>query len=89
MTFLFLLEILGYGGHISFHDDDLTFASVDEGNRYAKIRIGNPPQEIEMDLNMLVSDFYVLTTSSRIGSRYDEFFSKSHGESLYFKYENL
>ena len=33
-----------------------------------------------MDLNMLVSDFYVVTTSSRVGSRFDEFFSQSHGE---------
>ena len=48
--------------------------------RYAKVSIGNPPQEIEMDLNMLVSDFYVITTSSRVGSRFDEFFSQSHGE---------
>ena len=36
-----------------------------------------------MDLNMLVSDFYVVTTSSRIGSRFDEFYSKSH--SKYFE----
>ena len=43
------------------------------------LKIGNPPQEIEIDLNMLISDFYVLTTTSREGSRYDDFFSKSHG----------
>lgn len=52
------------------------------GHRYAKVSIGDPPQEIEMDLNMLVSDFYVVTTSSRVGSRFDEFFSKSYGEPL-------
>ena len=33
-----------------------------------------------MDLDMLVSDFYVLTTSSRKGSRYDDVFSHSNGE---------
>lgn len=43
--------------------------------------MGNPPQEIEMDLNMLVSDFYVVTTTSRRGSKYDDFFSQSIGRS--------
>jgi hypothetical protein len=32
-----------------------------------------------MDLNMLASDFYVVTTTSRKGSRYDDLFSQSHG----------
>ena len=50
--------------------------------RYAKVKIGDPPQEIEMDLNMLVSDFYVITTTSRKGSRYDDFFSRSAQKSL-------
>ena len=35
-----------------------------------------------MDLNMLVSDFYVLTTTSRKGSRYDDYFSQSAQKSL-------
>ena len=43
------------------------------------VKIGDPPQAIEMDLNMLVSDFYVITTTSRTGSKYDDLFSKSHG----------
>lgn len=30
-----------------------------------------------MDLNMLVFDFYVVTTTSRKGSRYDDYFSQS------------
>ena len=50
--------------------------------RYANIKIGNPPQEIEMDLNMLVYDFYVVTTTSRKGSRYDDYFSQSAQKSL-------
>ncbi len=54
------------------------------GQRYAEISIGNPPQKIDMDLNMLVSDFYVLTTSSRVGSRFDEFFSQSYGKRAFF-----
>ena len=47
--------------------------------RYAVVRIGMPPQAVEMDLNMLISDFYVVTTTSRTGSRYDDFFSQSNG----------
>lgn len=33
-----------------------------------------------MDLNMLASDFYVMATSSRKGSKFDDYFSKTHGE---------
>ncbi|MCJ1395559.1 hypothetical protein MMC18_008445 [Xylographa bjoerkii] len=51
------------------------------GNWYAKISIGEPPQEIEVDLDMLTSDFFVLTTTSRIGSKYDDFFSKTNQHS--------
>lgn len=50
--------------------------------RYAKIGIGQPPQEIEMDLNMLASDFYVVKTSSQNGNGYDDFFSSSISKSL-------
>ncbi len=35
---------------------------------------------------MLVSDFYVVTTTSRKGSRYDDFFSQSAQKSLYRPY---
>ena len=35
-----------------------------------------------MDLNMLVHDFYVVTTTSRRGSRYDDYFSQSAQKSL-------
>ena len=46
------------------------------------MKIGDPPQEVEMDLNMLVHDFYVVTTTSRKGSRYDDYFSQSAQKSL-------
>ena len=46
--------------------------------RYAKIGIGEPEQSVEIDLDMLSSDFYVLTTTSRKGSKYDDIFSKSY-----------
>lgn len=48
--------------------------------RYAKITIGQPPQEIEMDLNMLATDFHVTITTSRKGSRYDDLFSQTGGK---------
>lgn len=48
--------------------------------RYATIRIGEPPQELEMDLNMLTSDFYVVITTSRKGKKYDDLFSQSIGK---------
>ena len=53
--------------------------------RVAMVKIGDPPQEIEMDLNMLVSDFYVVTTTSRSGSKYDDYFSKSSGPFIFLK----
>ncbi|KAL6719830.1 mRNA decay protein [Lecanora helva] len=53
-----------------------------DGIWYTKFNIGSPPQEIEVDLNMLVSDFYVMTTTSRIGSKYDDYFSQSVIKSL-------
>ena len=43
------------------------------------MKIGSPPQEIEMDLNMLASDFYVITTTSQTGSKYDDYFSQTNG----------
>ena len=45
--------------------------------RYANVGIGQPAQDIEMDLNMLASDFYVVKTSSQTGKSYDDFFSSS------------
>lgn len=44
------------------------------------MQIGQPPQVVEMDLNMLASDFYVIITTSRKGSRYDELFSQTGGD---------
>lgn len=48
-------------------------------SRFAKIKIGEPPQEIELDIDMLTSDFYILTTTSSKGSKYDDYFSKTAG----------
>lgn len=57
-------------------DEDVLYVLI-ENPRYAKIKIGDPPQEVEMDLNMLASDFYVVITTSRKGSKYDDLFSQS------------
>lgn len=53
--------------------------TITVATRYANLEIGDPPQQIEMDLNMLASDFYVIATSSRRGNKFDDYFSKSHG----------
>ena len=45
--------------------------------RYATVGMGEPPQDVEMDLNMLASDFYVVKTSSQHGHGYEDFFSTS------------
>ena len=60
-------------------DDESILLTARRMFRYAKFKIGNPLQEIEVDLNMLVSDFYVLTTTSRRGSRYEDSFSQTAG----------
>ena len=52
---------------------------IESESRYAKFRLGEPAQELEVDLDMLSSDFYVLTTTSGKGSRFDDLFSKTHG----------
>ena len=49
-------------------------------NRFASLKIGRPSQEVELDLDMLSSDFLVYSTTSEKGSRYDDFFSKSMGK---------
>ena len=54
-------------------------------HRYAKTMIGDPPQEIEVDLNMLASDFYIFLTTSRKGSKYDDYFSQTRGRTSHSK----
>ncbi|KAI4192927.1 MAG: hypothetical protein LQ346_004081 [Caloplaca aetnensis] len=47
------------------------------GSWFATLAMGEPPQSIDLDLNMLTSDFYVRHTTSHVGTRYDDLFSKS------------
>lgn len=70
-----------YGSYLIMRHWTLIIPLADPGNRYAKIEIGEPPQAVEMDLNMLASDFYIVITTSRKGSRYDDFFSQTGGTS--------
>ncbi|MCJ1479130.1 hypothetical protein MMC13_007814 [Lambiella insularis] len=65
-------KVKGYGGN-----GKLMGGVAVQGTWYAKISIGEPPQEIEVDLDMLTSDFFVLATTSRLGSKYDDYFSTS------------
>ncbi|KAL8963231.1 MAG: hypothetical protein Q9193_000482 [Seirophora villosa] len=58
-------------------DDGLMGEMALNGSWYASLTIGQPPQMIDVDLNMLTSDFYVRHTTSHLGTRYDELFSKS------------
>ncbi len=53
--------------------------------RFAKVKMGQPAQEVEMELDMLLADFYAVTTTSARGSRYDDFFSGSYGMSFLFR----
>jgi hypothetical protein len=52
-----------------------------EGNWFANLHIGEPAQEVDMDLDMLAADWWILSTSSNKGSFYIDFHSKSYGQS--------
>ncbi|KAL9027191.1 MAG: hypothetical protein Q9196_004258 [Gyalolechia fulgens] len=62
-------------------DDGLMGDLALNGTWFARLFIGEPPQSIELDLNMLTSDFYVRHTTSHLGVRYDDIFSKSFEKS--------
>lgn len=49
------------------------------GNWYARMKVGTPPQKIQLDLDMLTKDFAITTTSSPHGSRFEDFFSSTYG----------
>lgn len=49
------------------------------GNWFATLKLGEPSQSIEMDLDLLTADFAVTTTTSPHGSRFEDFFSTTYG----------
>jgi len=54
-----------------------------EGTWFASLHIGDPIQEVDMDLDMLTADWYIFSTSSGTGSFYLDFNSKTYGEPLF------
>ncbi|KAI4257870.1 MAG: hypothetical protein LQ352_001456 [Teloschistes flavicans] len=61
-------------------DEDLMGELALNGTWFARLTLGEPPQTIDLDLNMLTSDFYIRHTSSHAGTKYDDLFSKSFGK---------
>ncbi|EKD18278.1 hypothetical protein MBM_03271 [Drepanopeziza brunnea f. sp. 'multigermtubi' MB_m1] len=49
-----------------------------EGNWFANLNIGDPAQAVDMDLDMLTADWWVLSTSSSKGSWFLDFNSKTY-----------
>jgi hypothetical protein len=57
-----------------------------DGNWLASLHIGDPIQEVDMDLDMLTADWWIFSTSSGKGSFYLDFNSKTYGKtSLSFR----
>ncbi|TVY84459.1 hypothetical protein LSUE1_G001276 [Lachnellula suecica] len=50
-----------------------------EGNWFASLQIGDPAQNVDMDLDMLTADWFVFSTGSGKGSYFLDFNSKSYG----------
>ncbi|KAI4243841.1 MAG: hypothetical protein L6R40_003223 [Gallowayella cf. fulva] len=69
-------------------DDELMGQMASNGTWFARLAIGEPPQSIDLDLNMLTSDFYVRHTTSHAGTRYDDLFSKSFVKSNQHPYRS-
>lgn len=49
-----------------------------EGNWFATLRIGEPVQTVDMDLDMLTADWWVFSTSSGTGSFFLDFNSRTY-----------
>ncbi|KAL9000451.1 MAG: hypothetical protein Q9169_000968 [Polycauliona sp. 2 TL-2023] len=69
-------------------DDELMGQMAANGTWFARLSMGEPPQAIDLDLNMLTSDFYVRHTTSHAGTRYDDLFSKSFAKSNQHPYRS-
>ncbi|KAL8719316.1 MAG: hypothetical protein Q9225_003660 [Loekoesia sp. 1 TL-2023] len=69
-------------------DDGLMGELAVNGTWFARLSIGEPPQSIDLDLNMLTSDFYVRHTTSHLGTRWDDLFSKTFEKSKEHPYRS-
>ena len=57
---------------------DILINNVAEtGSWFAELKIGEPHQQVPMDLDLLSADFYMLITTSHSGTRYTDIFSKT------------
>lgn len=54
--------------------------------RFATLKLGEPAQNIEMDLDLLTADFSVTTTTSSSGSRFEDLFSTTYGRSIFMPF---
>ncbi len=52
----------------------------DSSTRYAKFKLGEPEQTVQVDVDMLTADFYLFTTTSRTGSQFFDFHSQTYGD---------
>lgn len=55
-----------------------------QGNWFADLRLGEPEQTVNADLDMLTADWYVFSTHGEKGSWFLDFHSKSYGKSNAF-----
>lgn len=61
---------------------DLPTAPIQaDATRYITLDVGDPPQKLQFDLDMLAPDFYTALTTSGSGSKYDTFASKTFSKS--------
>ncbi|KAK5099649.1 hypothetical protein LTR24_001308 [Lithohypha guttulata] len=59
-------------------DDFMLDGAGRDGSWYTKLQVGQPPQTLEVDIDMLSPEFYTIMTQSDQGSKYDTFFSTTH-----------
>lgn len=59
-----------------------------EGNWHANLHIGDPPQKIDVDLDMLTADWWIFSTNSNKGSFFLDFNSKTYSENFPLLYQS-
>lgn len=47
------------------------------------MKLGTPIQKVELDIDMLTKDFAITTTSSNLGSRFEDFFSSTYTQNAF------
>ncbi|KAK5070380.1 hypothetical protein LTR64_000051 [Lithohypha guttulata] len=62
-------------------DEHLLSGAGAAGTWYTTIQVGKPPQTLEVDIDMLNPDFYLIMTTSGRGSKYNTFGNEGHAPS--------